>query len=107
MIGIEVKDEVGYNEVLKGIGQAIGYLQYCHGSYIASPEESSLPVLFTGTMQTVGERVFFLILGSDIEKGRYNVTFSLSHGCPCLLHLFHGIPEISGEKLIIFKDIGQ
>jgi hypothetical protein len=39
IIGIEVKDEVGYNEVLKGIGQAVGYLQYCHGSYIAAPVE--------------------------------------------------------------------
>jgi hypothetical protein len=39
IIGIEVKDEVGYNEALKGIGQAVGYLQYCHGSYIAVPEE--------------------------------------------------------------------
>lgn len=39
IIGIEVKDKVGYNEVLKGIGQAVGYLQYCHESYIAAPAD--------------------------------------------------------------------
>ncbi len=37
IVGMEVKDEVGYNEILKGIGQAVGYLQYCHGSYIVAP----------------------------------------------------------------------
>ncbi len=40
IVGIEVKDEeVGLNMIMKGIGQALGYLNYCHSSYVAIPNE--------------------------------------------------------------------
>jgi hypothetical protein len=39
IVGIEVKSNVGLNVIMKGIGQALGYLKYCHASYIAIPHE--------------------------------------------------------------------